>query len=227
MATEYTAKIDDFLKDTLPELPGAVRSVALREFRLTCREFFEKTFAWIVDVKDVAVPTGETPIQIDDGDANTEVIGILNVAIGNPTEGYRDLRALSERPRNETTGSSVDFWYITSNPDEVVLYPYLDTATTDDLTVKAAVMPGLGIDATDTTLPRQTILKYYDALIEGFLARMYGHPNKPYSAPATAMQKRHNFIRAMGFYASQRRNGYNGAPSWRFPTGWGVVKGRS
>lgn len=220
MATEYTYKLDDFLKDQLPELPGVSRSVALKELRLTLREFFEKSFAWTASVKDVALVTGETPIQVSDGDSNTEVIGILHVAIGDST-GYRDLIPLSKRPIDEeTTDNDPDYWYITSNPDELCLYPYMNNASSKDLTVLVALMPAFTIDANTATLPRQIMSKYYDAIEEGFLARMYQHPNKPYSAPMLAQQKRHNFLRAIGYYAGQRKQGYNGAPDWRYPRGW-------
>lgn len=222
MATEYaTISINELLKDALVELPGVVRSVAQREMRLTLREFFEKSFAWTTTLKDVAPVTGETPIQVDDGDANTEIIGVLAVAIGKSGEGYNPLRPIPGRPYNESTaGGLPGYFYITSNPDEFCLYPYMNDVSTYDLTVEVALMPAFDIDPDATTLPRQVLLKYYDAIMQGFLARMYEHPNKPYSAPAVAQQLRHNFLRAIGYYAAQRKTGYNGAQNWRFPTGW-------
>ena len=226
MATEYTLSLNELLKDKLPELPGVVRSVAEREFRLAMREFFGKSYAWTTTVKDISIPTGETGIQLDDGDNNTEVIAVLGVAIGNSTEGYRPLTALNGRPIDEKTiSSNPDRWYITSNPDEIVLYPYLDTATTDDLTAFVALVPAFDTTSSSNALPRQITLKYYDAIMEGFLARLYDHPSKPYSNPSMAMKKRHNFVTAIGYYASQRRGGYNGTPSWRFPRTWHVSRG--
>ena len=223
MATEYTVTINQLLKDTLPELPGVIRSVAQREFRLTLREFFEKSYAWTKIIKSVAVPTGETPIQItDDGDF-TEVIGISHVAKGNTSDGFNDLTPLSGRPTSRSQGDTAeypDMWYVTSNPDELVLYPYLSVATTDTLTVEVALIPAFDLDPAESELPRQIVLKYYEAIMAGFLARMYEHPNKPYSAPLLAQQKRKSFTAAMGFYAAQRKTGHNGTPNWRFPGGW-------
>lgn len=227
MATEYTTSINTLLKDVIPELPGVVRSVADREFRLTLRDFFEKTYAWTTTVKDVALPLGETGVQVDDSDANTEVVGVLQVSSGRASEGYRDLRALPARPSDETTATDPQSWYVASNPDEFVLFPYLSVASTKDLTVTVALMPALDISASTNTLPRQIILKYYDAIIDGFLARMYAHPNKPYSAPLVAQQKRTAYVKARGFYAAQRRNGYNGAQNWAYPRTWGVSKPRT
>ena len=222
MAVEYaTVSINDLLKDALPELPGVVRSVAQREMRLTLREFFEKSFAWTATVKDVAPVTGENPVQVDDSDANTEVIGILNVAIGQAGEGYQNLKPLAGRPVDEVdAGGLPSYFYITSNPDEFCLYPYMNTVGSYDLTVEVALMPAFDIDADQTTLPRQVLLKYYDAIMEGFFARMYAHPNKPYSAPMVAGQKRHNFLRVIGYYAAQRKTGYNGSQNWGYPQNW-------
>lgn len=227
MATEYTLSISDLLKDVLPDLPGAVRSVAEREMRLTLREFFERTFAWTATVKDVTIPAGETAIQVDDSDANTEVIGILDVMSGESGSGYTSLRALPGRPGDETTGTDPYAWYVTSNPDEVVLFPYVTGTPTKDLTVMVALKPADSISATTDVLPRQITLKYYDAIIDGFLARMYGHPNKPYSAPQVAVMKRQSFIAGCGRYAGQRRQGYNGTQNWAYPRSWGVSKVRS
>jgi len=221
MATEYTLSLNDLLKDTLPELPGVVRSVAERELRLTLREFFEKTYAWTTHITGVACPAGEVGIQFDDGDDNTEVISVLSVHYGSAADGFIPLRPIITRPVDEKTASSPDAWYVNSNPDEVTLYPYLTAVPTKTLSAWVALIPAFDIDAATATLPRQITLKYYDAIMEGFLARMYDHPNKPYSNPLTAAQKKANFFRAMGYYAAQRKNGYNGSQSWSYPTrGW-------
>ena len=70
--------------------------------------------------------------------------------------------------------------------------------------------PGVLIEAAVTLPLLSTVL----------LARVYEHPNKPYSAPILATKKRQVFVKAMGFYAAQRKGGHNGTPNWRFPPGW-------
>jgi len=220
VATEYTEVFDTILKDTIPELPGALRAVAKRELRLTLREFFEKSYAWTAIVEDIALPAGETPIQIDDADANTEVIGVLKVSVGNDTDGYTPLVPLPEKPDRVATGSGSQCWFATSNPDEFVLYPYAENVPTDVARVTVALIPAFDTEL----LPRQITLKYYEAIVNGFLARMYNHPNKPYSAPAAAGGHRVAFVSAIGYYAAQRKQGYNGAPNWRFPVGWRIPK---
>lgn len=223
MATEYTLSINDLLKDTLPELPGVVRSVAQREMRLALREFFEKSYAWTTRIEGVAVPVGDNFVQLDDSDANTEVIGVLKVLYGEDLN-WKQLAPMDSRPTTPNQGTPEAF-FITSNPDEIQVYPYQQLATTKTLSVDVALIPAFDINADANTLPRQITLKYYDAIIQGFLARMYAHPNKPYSAPMVAQQLRHNFLRAIGFYAAQRKGGYNGSQNWGFPNGWDVARG--
>lgn len=222
MADEYTEVFDTILQDTIPELPGALRAVAKRELRLACREFFEKSYAWVENVDAIAVSSGVTPIQIDDGDANTEIIGILHLEMGNDTDGYRDLTPLPDRPSRGETSNHQLFWYTTSNPDEFVVYPYPTDVPTDVVRAKVALIPAFDTEE----LPRQITLKYYDTIVNGFLARMLAHPNKPYSQAGAAATKRGSFVKAMGFYAAQRKQGYNGAPRWRFPRGWNIPKVR-
>ena len=62
MATEYTETFEQLLNDLIPQTPGIIRSVALRELRLAAREFFEKSYAWTVLVEDIDVTSGATPV---------------------------------------------------------------------------------------------------------------------------------------------------------------------
>jgi hypothetical protein len=219
MAVEYTETFDTILQDTLPDLPGAIRSVAKRELRLTLREFFEKSYAWTKVVPSIAVPTGVgSVVQIDDGDANTEVIAVLSVAIGEGSN-FRYLTPMPGAPISEvTTSNEPTYWYCTSNPDEIAVYPYPENALTKTLKVTVALIPAFDTE----NLPRQVTLKYHDAIMDGFLARMHAQPTKPYSDSMKAAQLRHNFLRACGYYASQRKKGYNNSPNWKFPPGWKI-----
>lgn len=219
MATEYTESISQLLKDTLPELPGAVRSVALRELRLAMREFFEQSHAWTIRLANVAVPVGDTVVQFDDSDSNTEVIAVHNVLYGDDTEGYRVLTPMVNEPNKVTTASSPWGWYVTSNPDEIKIHPLQDEDRSKLLKADVALMPAFDVDISGTDLPRQITLKYYDAILTGFLARMYMQPNKPYSQPILGSQMRTKFRKLIGYYAAQRKKGYNNTPSWSYPSG--------
>ncbi len=208
MATEYTETVNQILKDTSPQLPGAIRTVADRELRLAMREFFERSYAWTTIIEDVDAPAGDVLIAPDDNDANAEIIAILNVAYKGS-----NLSSLTNKPSRDETSNLPLFWFVTSNPDEFKVFPYLLAAETSVLDVTVALIP----DQTVAVLPRQITLKYYDAIVEGFLARMLMHPNKPYSAPALAQQLRRSFVTRIGYYIAQRKQGYNGGASWRYP----------
>lgn len=221
MATEYTETVENVLKDTIPQLPGVIRSVAARECRLAMREFFEKSHAWTTEIEGVTIPAGDTAIQVDDSDANTEVIAVYDVRLGNSTDGYQALQPFGRKPdKIEGTNSKPFGWYVTSNPDEFKLHPYYESAPTDNLRVTAALIPAFDVDINSQTLPRQITLKFYDAVLNGTLARLYMHPNKPYSQPVLGQQLRHSFLRQIGYYAAQRKKGFNNSQMWRFPKGW-------
>lgn len=216
MAVEYTETFEQILNDTVPQTPGIIRSVALRELRLAAREFFERSMAWTALVEDIDVGAGVSPTQVDDADSNTEVIGILNIAFNGI-----DLVPVARRPSRQ--GGTVDqptHFYLTSNPDEFVVYPTLENAQTGPADVQVALIPSFS--AID--LPRQITLKYYDAIVEGYLARVYMHPNKPYSAPMLAGSMRHSFLRRVGYYMAQRKQGNNNSQDWNYPRGWGVQR---
>lgn len=221
MANEYTESHSTILKDALVELPGVVRSVALRELRLAMREFFERSYAWTKTISGVAIPSDDTPVQfVDTGDENVEVIAILKVAIGTVADGYQDLHAMGAEPAKHEAGTKPSAWYVTSNPDEVGLHPYVSGATTDTLKAFVALIPAFDTTASENDLPRQITLKYYDAIRNGFLARMHSQPKMPYTDHALSNQLRQNFLRQIGFYAAQRKQGYNNTQNWRYPTGW-------
>lgn len=216
-ADEYTELFDTLLKDTSPQLPGAQRSVIDRELRLVTREFFNRSYAWTEMLQDLNVAAGEVATALNEGDAEAEVIGVLDVAFNG-----RGLTPMPKRPAEaDVSGNSADapqYWYMHSVPDEIMLYPFLATAQTGLLTVEVALTPV----RSQTKLPRQVTHKYYDALVDGLLARMFSHPNKPYTDHMLAGQHRHNFLRRVGYYAGQRKQGFIHAPNWRYGRGWNV-----
>lgn len=216
MAIEYTYDLNTVLRDTIPQLPGVVRAVAERELRQTIREFFERTYAWRSVITGLDAPAGDTPIQLtdaNDGDPNSDVVAVLRVVYNGSV-----LAPIPMRPNRTESSDLPTGFYMTSNPDEIKLFPSLVNASTGLLDVHVALTPKEDLDL--TTYPRQIGSKFYDAIIEGYLARMYMHPNKPYSQPALGTQMRHNFRRRMGYYMSQAKQGYNDAANWTYPRGW-------
>ncbi len=212
MAETFSQTFEDILKDTVPQTPGLMREVGLRELRLAAREFFEKSWAWTVVVEDVNAPAGETDIVVTDGQAESEVIGILNVA---KTAGP-GLSMLAARPNRTETSDDPNHWLIQTPPDTIRLFPYLLNAQTDFLDITVALIPSF----TATNLTDEVTTKFYDAIVDGYLSRVYMHPNKPYSAPALAGQHKHNFRRAIGYYMGLRKTGGAGGQGWKYPSTW-------
>lgn len=228
MATEYTETLNTILQDTIPQLPGIVRAVAERELRMAMREFFERSYAWRTTLEAIDAPAGDVAVWLqdaNDGDVNSDVVAILQVRIdtdpGGQGSNRRVLAPLARKPVIQYSNQNYPLGYrMTSNADEFKLYPALTDAITGGLEIDVALTPKL--DATD--LPRQVTSKFYDAIIEGFLARVYMHPNKPYSAPALAGAMRSSFRRRIGYYSAQAKMGYNNAQVWSYPGGWSPVR---
>lgn len=214
MSETFSETFEQILNDTIPQTPGLMRDVGMRELRLACREFFERSWAWTVIVEDVTGPAGEVDIVVTDGASESEVVGILNVA---RTTGPA-LRMIAARPNKSETSSEPSFWFVKTPPDTIRLYPYLQDTEANFLDITVALIPSF----TATTLTDEITTKFYDAIVNGYLARVYMHPNKPYSAPLLATQLRHNFVRQIGYYMGLRKTGGAGGQSWTYPPTWGV-----
>lgn len=214
---ECDVTLDRWLKDALPQLPGVVRSVASRELVLACREFFERSYAWQTLIEEQNAKAGRKQYWLSPLDDYTNVVGVLGVCF--------DGRWLSPSVRRRivpvdsvTTSNMPDSYYAAEAPDMVELYPDLTEDRAGVLTFHVALTPKVSVDH----LPRVAEIKYYDAIMDGFLARMFLHPNKPYSSGQLAMMKRRSFNAWIARYAGQAKQGNVGAQNWSFPGGWGV-----
>ena len=214
MAETFSETFEQILKDTVPQTPGIQRDVALRELRLACREFFEKSWAWTVYAENVAAPSGETDIVVTDGADESEVVGILSV---DKVEGPA-LNLLANRPASNATSDDPVYWFVNTPPDTIRLFPYLVNAHSNFLNIRMALIPSL----TTAALPDEVTTKFYDAIVNGYLARVYMHPNKPYSAPKYVQAYRHSFLRSIGYYMGLRKAGNAGGQGWTYPPSWGV-----
>lgn len=213
---ECDVTLDRWLKDSLPMLNGAVRQVAARELVLACREFFERSYAWQTLIENQNAKAGRKQYWLSPLDEYTNIVGVLGVAFNGVP-----LKKLAVRPprqsENETSSSPHSF-YCPDAPDSIELYPDLDDDVAEALTFHVALTPKVSVEH----LPRVAEIKYYDAILDGFLARMYLHPNKPYSSLVLAQAKRRSFISWIGRYAGQAKQGNVNAQNWVYPPGWGV-----
>ena len=217
MSETFSATYEQILNDTVPQTPGVQRDVALRELRLAIREFFERSWAWTVIVEAIDAPSGSTEIVLTDGNADTETIGTLRVE---RVEGQA-LNLLTTQPTNRGGGDGSDdtsHYWIKTPPDTIRLWPERTNAETGYLNATIALMPAFD----SNVLPDEVQSKFYDAIINGYLARVYMHPNKPYSAPQAAQYLRHNFMQQIGYYMGLRKTGGAGGQGWTYPPSWAV-----
>jgi hypothetical protein len=211
---ECDVTLDTWLRDTLPVLPGAVREVASRELVLAAREFFERSFTWQAEISNVNAKAGDKQYWLSPYDQYSNVIGILGVRFNG-----NDLTPYNVRPRSTDSSTDTPTHFYTQNaPDSLYLYPTLATDQDDVLDIFVALTPKQSVEH----LPRIAAIKFYDAIREGFLARMLMHPNKPYSQPAVAQLHRRNFMSQIGRYMGQAKQGYVQAQAWQYPQGWQV-----
>ena len=214
---ECDVTLDRWLKDSLPLLPGVVRSVASRELVLACREFFERSYAWQTLIEEQNAKAGRKQYWLSPLDDYTNVVGVLGVCFDGTW-----LSPLVRRPiypvANPRTSDRPDSYYVPEAPDMVELHPDLTNDFDSALTFHVALTPKVSVEH----LPRVAEIKYYDAIMDGFMARMFMHPNKPYSSGQLGQIRRRSFNHWIARYAAQAKQGNVGAQNWGFPSGWGV-----
>lgn len=219
---ECDVTLDHWLRDTLPDLPGAVRRVAERQLVLACREFFERSYAWQGMIENVTAKVGRTQYWQSPFDEYANVVAVLGVDFNGTPLGRLPMRPPTDNKTD--TGQNVPTaFYADVAPDSIELYPDIALEATEEslsqaLTFRVALTPKTTVEH----LPRIAEIKFYDAILDGFLARMYMQPNKPYSSPALGQAKRRAFNHWIGKYMGQAKQGYVSAQNWSFPSTWGV-----
>ncbi len=183
----------DFYNFCHADVPGVSTFAAERELRRAAQEFFEKTKVWKVDLDpvylfsnveeyDVAIPAGVT---------------IIKIATARDANGYcTDLLS---------TGPGVaGITFINQNTFRV--WP----AVTGDrqIHMQAVVMPSHSSLGIDDALFEQ----YAEVIARGAKARLYLHPQKPYTNPELASICREEFAMAIAREKIAAAKGFSGAP---------------
>lgn len=205
---ECDVSLDTWLRDALPLTPGIVRSLAARELVLACREFYERSLSWRTTIGPVHARTAFAQYFQSPYDDYSDVVAVLGVSYkGCP------LKPMARRPTLSQKSSTPTHWWITDVPDAVGLWPSLSADADDALHFYVALTPKQSVEH----LPRIAAIKHYDALLDGFLARVWAHPSKPYSHPAEAAARRTRFLAAAARYAGEAKQGHAHAQVWNFP----------
>lgn len=213
---ECDVTLDTWLRDSLGTLPGAVRSVAARELVLACREFFERSYAWQARIENQNSKVGRHQYWTSPYDQYSNVVAVLGIEYNG--NALTRLTARPPRVAGESTSPVPTSFYASVAPDSVELWPDLEAAEEDVLTFIVALTPKTTVEH----LPRIAEIKFFDAIMDGFLARMYAHPGKPYTDKAEAKDRRRAFNHWIGRYMGQAKQGYISAQNWSFPPSWGV-----
>lgn len=202
------ASLDLWLRDALPHTPGIVRAAAQRELVLAAQEFYRRSFAWRVLVGPFHGKQGDYLYFQSPYDDYSNVAGILAVAWQGAT--IDPMSAPSALP---TTSTSPTHWFVADGVDAFRLYPALTADVQNALHALVALAPKQEVEH----LPRIAESTHYDAIMDGFLARVKAHPMKPYSDPQGATERRTRFLAAIARYSGQARQGYANAQAWSFP----------
>lgn len=210
--------LDVWMKDASNYLPGAVQPVVQRELILAAREFFERSYAWRSQSALQTMTLGDTEYDVDSFFTDETVVSIIAVAYGRQVTSRPFLPPLPSKHPNARTSSDPSNFYISDLPNKVRLWPEPDETVADSLIFYVALMPKQ--DATD--LPDIAADRYYDAILDGLLARMMEMPGKSYTDKQMATSRRMKFLAAISRYRAYGKQGFAQAQVWSYPSGWGV-----
>lgn len=205
-----------WLQDTLALVPGITRSVAKRELILACREFYERSYAWQHTIESQDLAAGRTQYRLLTSNTLVDVIAVLGVALDGVWMPHSAGRPRSPSPDNADTSDRASTFYLGDSPDSVELFPDPTVADSGALSFRVA----LTIKESSDMFPRLSNHAHYDAILSGFLSRVYGHPAKPYSSPTQAAMHRRAFNAAVGHWRARAKQGYSLAQTWQYPQGW-------
>lgn len=207
---------DDWLRDTLASFPGITRAVAARELLLAAREFYQRSYAWQHTIEQQDLLAGRNRYQLLITNTHADVVSVLGVALDGAWLPAATGRPNPPSPDRDDTAVEPTRWYLGEAPDGVELFPDPSQADEDALSFRVA----LTVKESATALPRLAGQVHYDVIMDGFMARVFAHPKKPYSSPVDAAARRTKFIASIGYWRSQAKLGYAPTQPWRFPSGW-------
>lgn len=199
--------IDNFIRDAMIRLPGAIEEVVKHEIRSTLREFFEKSISWRRMEGPYDVKAGRPHYYLNPVDSYTHLVYVLSAYYNGNL-----LAPLRVPPVRSDTGTPYAFFC--PDPQQIQLYPTPDVDATDALTIHIALTPS---ECTDK-LPKIAITHFYDAILDGILYRMYIQPSKPYSNPELALHHQRLYRMGTGKARIVAEQGYMVmSPSVPFP----------
>jgi hypothetical protein len=200
-----------WLKDALVSTPGATRAVVKRELINAAREFYRETTALREFVGPETITAADETYDLNTliaTPAQYEVSLVLSAAINRIP-----LARLTEQPHGEYEEAEMPNKYFMASSGVLNLWPRPLTQIDDALTVYVSLIP----KEAATALPDDAAVHYYDALRDGMLGRMHGHPAKPYTNPVLAEYHLKRFRNAIGKARSAVKTADARGVGWTFP----------
>lgn len=201
-----SVSISVWLKDILPRTPGVVRAVARRELINTAREFYRQSGAWREVLENTYFDSGDYQYTVVPSNPESEVIQVTSVEVNGSL-----LTAATERPVGDRQDGTPTLWFPTGLAS-IEIWPTPEQYD-DEVRIRVVLIP----TESATTFPDAAYAKYYEALLDGVLGRLYGHPAKPYSNPSLAEYHLRRFRNAIGEAMAEQKGGGLAGQNWQFP----------
>lgn len=205
------ATFEPWTKEAEARLSGSTPGTNKSQLIAAVREFYFQSRAWRRQIGPYTVTAGD-PLVAMTIDANTTVAHVRSVWIQDPSRGRVALWPLVQR----STEAEDDYprYYTLESPDVLRLWPTPNSTVASALWVDAALSPSL----TANVLPDIAQTVHFDAILDGFLARMLMLPNKPWTNPMFAADYRRSYRRRTVEFRNMADQGYLKLdPPWIFP----------
>lgn len=185
-----TKTYDMFKRDIIMLAPSCTESVAKHMVMQTVIDFCNNSRWWryTTDPMDVTageksyqieVPNGTDPVAIVAAWYKSRPLAILGWSSKNRAQPYNldDRRGSPELVTQDI-------------PTEAVLSPVPDVSETEAVVLQIALRPQRNATGADGEM----LDRWYDAILNGALARVYAIPNQPFTSPDAAMARQKLYL---------------------------------
>lgn len=173
----------------MPEVSGCSTELAVNALRLSCIEFYQKS--WIKKALiDATTVVGQSAYTITPP-TGFEVCGVSAVFVDGRRLAKISNESLTFRTNNWRTDNGAISGFQVSETMQVVLLPTPETVQT--IQVEVALRPSSTSTAIDTAVYTQ----WAEAITSGAKARLMAMPSRPYSSPEHSVAYRAQFHAAI------------------------------
>lgn len=227
--------LDSILDEVMIILPGATLATIRLVIKSVVKEFFVVSGSWIeeLDPIDIEADTVDYNLEpftaiVEEEEVITKVVQyIYGIAVTNnvndATSRYKWIPAITTmqlRARDKTATCAVPQMYAgyADEPAKFTIYPKPTALVTDGMVALVALNITTG--TWDGTIPAMTLRQHRETLIDGTLAAMYSHAQKPYTNMQQSLYYKTRFRSGMMRAREMSRRQYTKAetpvtfPAW-------------